>query len=57
MAVKKIGGNSPTPILEAMRLSPQIRFMKTSSARSRPASDVGSPALVVVTDMRVGQRA
>jgi hypothetical protein len=54
--VKKIGGNSPTPIFEAMRLSPQMRFMKTSSARSRPASDVGSPALVVVTDMQVDQR-
>jgi hypothetical protein len=34
-----------------------MRFMNTSSARSRPASDVGSPALVVVTAMRVDQRA
>ena len=41
-AVKKMGGNWPTPIFEAIRFSPQIRFMPMSSARSRPASVSGS---------------
>src|SRR5262245_15111473 len=50
-AVKKIGGNSPTPIFEAIRFKPQIRFIPTSRTRSRGASDVDSPACVEVTDM------
>jgi hypothetical protein len=57
IAVKKIGGNSPDADLRRDEVEPPDRFMKTSSARSRGASDVGSPACVEVTDMRGGQRA
>src|SRR5689334_20507708 len=51
-AVKNTGGNCATPIFEVMRFNPQIKLMRMRKARSRAASEVGSPTCEVVAEMR-----